>query len=150
MKKTLLGCTLVIWAAAAFAQDKTLLNLDKSGLALQGYDPVAFFTENKPVKGNMEFHSAYHGAIYYFASAEDKARFDQDPAKYEPAFGGFCAYGASRNKLAPIDPAAFQIVEGRLLLQYSTSVRNEFNKDVSGNLAKARANWPGLVEKKGK
>jgi YHS domain-containing protein len=132
------------------AQTKNLLNLDKSGVALQGYDPVAYFTESKPVKGRAEFTSAYRGATYYFASAEDKARFDQDPAKYEPAYGGFCAYGVSRNKLVEIDPAAFQIVEGRLLLQYSKGVRNDFNKDVPGNLAKANANWPVLVESKGR
>jgi hypothetical protein len=73
-----------------------------------------------------------------------------EPAKYEPAFGGFCAYGVSRNKLVEIDPEAFQIVDGRLLLQYSKGVRNDFNKDTQGNLAKANANWPMLLENKGK
>ena len=65
-------------------------------------------------------------------------------------FGGYCAYGVSRNKLVEIDVDAFQIVNGRLLLQYSKGVRDDFNKDTKGNLAKAEANWPGLVEKKGK
>lgn len=131
-------------------QTKNLLNVDKNGVALQGYDPVAFFTENKPVKGRMEFRSVYRGATYHFASAEDKARFDKEPAKHEPAYGGFCAYGVSRNKLVEVDPEAFQILDGRLLLQYSKGVRNEFNKDTQGNLTKANANWPALVEKKGK
>ena len=131
-------------------QTKNLLNVDKNGVALQGYDPVAFFTENKPVKGKTEFRSVYRGATYYFASAEDKARFDKEPAKHEPAYGGFCAYGVSRNKLVEVDPEAFQIVDGRLLLQYSKGVRNEFNKDTQGNLTKANANWPALVEKNGK
>jgi YHS domain-containing protein len=137
-------------ATPLLAQTKTLLNLDKKGLALQGYDPVAFVTQGKPIKGDMEFKSAYHGAIYNFASAEDKALFDKEPAKYEPAFGGFCAYGVSHNKLVEIDPEAFQVVNGRLLLQYSKGVRNDFNKDTHGNLTKADANWPGLVERKGK
>ena len=140
----------LVWATPLLAQTKSLLNLDKHGLALQGYDPVAFFTENKPVKGKPEFETAYRGATYYFASAENKGLFDKEPAKYEPAFGGYCAFGVSRNKLVEIDPEAFQVVDGRLLLQYSKSVRDNFNKDTQGNLAKANANWPGLMEKKGK
>ena len=137
-------------AIPLFGQTKSLLNLDRNGLAVQGYDPVAFFTESKPVKGKMEFKSVHEGATYYFASAEDKALFDKEPAKYEPAFGGFCAYGVSRNKLVEIDPEAFRVVDGRLLLQYSKGVRNDFNKDTQGNLSKAKANWTALSEKKGK
>ena len=137
-------------ATSALAENKSLQNLDKNSLAIQGYDPVAFFTDNKPIKGKPGFKSTYEGAIYLFASAENQKRFEQEPAKYRPAFGGFCAFGVSRNKLAEIDPEAFQIVDGHLLLQYSKGVRNDFNKDVQGNLAKANQNWPALVEKKGK
>jgi len=137
-------------ATPLFAGTKALLNVDKNGLALQGYDPVAFFTEHKPVKGRPEFKSSYQGATYLFASAEDMMLFEKEPGKYAPAFGGYCAYGVSRNKLVEIDPEAFQVVDGHLLLQYSKGVRNDFNKDVQGNLAKANANWLMLVEKKGK
>jgi|SRR6516162_10563433 YHS domain-containing protein len=150
MKKLAFFLIVVFLAAPLLAETKTLLNLDKNGLALQGFDPVGFFTQNKPVKGKPEFTSTYHGATYYFASGENKALFGKEPDKFEPAYGGFCAYGVSRNKLVEIDPEAFQIVNGRLLLQYSKGVRNDFNKDAQGNLAKANANWPGLVEKKGK
>jgi YHS domain-containing protein len=151
MKRLLLPFSLLLLAAApVLAQTKTLLNLDKHGLALQGYDPVAFFTQNRPAKGKPEFKSAYKGATYHFATAENKSMFEQNPAKYEPAFGGYCAYGVSRNKLIEIDVEAFQIVNGRLLLQYSKGVRDDFNKDTQGNLAKAEANWPSLVEKKGR
>jgi YHS domain-containing protein len=137
-------------ALSASAQTKTLLNLDDSGLAIQGYDPVAFFTDGKPVKGKAEFTSKYHGAFYQFASQDHKALFDKDPAKYEPEFGGYCAYGVSRDKLVEIDVDAFQIVGGKLLLQYSKGVRDKFNADQKGSLMKANQNWPGLVEKKGK
>ena len=150
MRKLLPLLWILSSATPLLAQTKTLLNLDKNGLALQGYDPVAFFTENKPVKGKAEFKSVYHGATYFFASLKDKELFDKDAAKYEPAFGGFCAYGVSRNKLVEIDPEASQVTDGHLLLQYSKGVRNDFNKDPQGNLAKANANWPGLLEKKGK
>ena len=153
MKKLFLFVFVVVLALPAFAGDsgraKCLLNLDKTGLAIQGYDPVAFFTDNKPVKGQAGFSSQCDGATYRFASQAHKDLFDKDPAKYEPAFGGYCAYGVSRNKLVELDVNAFQIVDGRLLLQYSKGVREDFNEDTRGNLAKAEKNWPGLVEKKG-
>jgi YHS domain-containing protein len=136
-------------ALPVFAE-KTLLNLDKAGVAIQGYDPVAFFTDHHPVTGKPQFSSKQDGAIYWFASKQHQELFQADPAKYKPAFGGYCAYGVSRNRLVEIDVKAYQIVDGRLLLQYSKGVREDFNKDTKGNLKKAEANWPGLVEKKGK
>jgi YHS domain-containing protein len=102
------------------------------------------------VKGKPEFSVRRNGALYHFASMAHRDLFKANPAKYEPAFGGYCAYGVSRGKLVEIDVDAFQIVDGRLLLQYSTRVRADFNKDTKGNLAKAEANWPALVEKKRK
>jgi YHS domain-containing protein len=137
-------------ALPAFAQNKSLLNLDKSGVAIQGYDPIGFFTDHKPVKGDLKFVVKRDGAIYLFASKEHKEMFIKEPMKYEPAFGGYCAFGVSRNKLVEIDVEASQVVDGKLLLQYSKGVRDDFNKDVKGNLAKAEANWPVLVDKKGK
>ena len=151
MKRFFLFLTVAALALPAFAQtNKTLLNLDKSGVAIQGYDPVAFFTDNKPVKGDQKFLAKRDGAIYFFASKEHRDLFTKDPTKYEPVFGGYCAYGVSRNKLVEIDVDAFQIVDGKLLLQYSKGVRDDFNADKTGNLAKANANWPALVAKKGK
>ena len=150
MKKLSLLLLTLGLALPAFAQTKTLFNLDKTGVAIQGYDPVAFFTDKKPVKGKPEFSTRHNGALYYFTSKEHRELFNGDPAKYEPVFGGYCAYGVSRAKLVEIDVNAFQIVNGRLLLQYSKGVRDDFNKDTKGNIAKAEANWPGLLEKKGK
>jgi YHS domain-containing protein len=138
-------------ALPGFAQnEKPLVNLDKHGLALQGYDPVAFFTDQKPVKGTADLQSAYHGGTYWFASAEHKALFDANPQKYEPAFGGYCAYGVSKGHLATIDVNAFQIVDNRLLMQHSDGARDGFNQDQKGNLAKADATWPKLIGKSGK
>ena len=149
MKRNFLLLLLFI-SIPAFGQNKTLLNLDKQGIAIQGYDPVAFFTQNRPVKGRPEFESKYNGARYLFASAEDKSTFDANPAKYEPQFGGFCAYAASQNHTAPVKIEAFQIVNGRLLMQYDLDIREKFNKDTQGNLQKADKNWPGIVQKEGK
>jgi len=149
--KKIIALMLLLWGFPALPQTaKTLENLDKNGVAIQGYDPVAFFTQNKPVLGSPQFQSSYKGATYHFVSAEDKAAFDANPAKYEPQFGGFCAYGVSVGRLVPIKVEAFQIVNGRLLLQYDLDVKDKFNKDQTGNLQKADQNWPGLVEKKGR
>jgi YHS domain-containing protein len=149
MKKLLL-VLMLLSTLSAIATAKELLNLDGNGVAIQGYDPVAFFTDNRPIKGSSQFQSEYRGAKYYFAAAEHKAMFDKEPAKYEPQFGGYCAYGASRGNKAPIKIEAWQIVNGRLLMQYDLDVKGKFNQDQVGNLRKADQNWPGLVEKYGK
>lgn len=129
---------------------KILVNVNDEGLALEGHDPVAFFSGHAPVKGDRRFESAYKGAIYRFASAEHKAAFDADPARYEPQFGGWCGYAASINKISPVDVNYAEIVEGRLVLQHNQRAWDLWHKDVAGNLRKADANWPGLVEANGR
>jgi YHS domain-containing protein len=129
---------------------KMLVNIADSGVAIQGYDPVAFFTDNKPVKGDPKFISKSNGAIYFFASQEHRDIFALNPGKYEPAFGGYCAYGVSKGKLAKIDVSAFEVKDGKLLLQHNEYARDNFDKDPKGNLTKADVNWPTLVEKNGK
>jgi YHS domain-containing protein len=147
--KKMLFALLALATLSTVASGKELLNLD-NGVAIQGYDPVAFFTDHRPVKGNAQFQSQYSGAKYYFASAEHRAAFDKDPAKYEPQFGGFCAYGASRGKTVPVKIETWEILNGRLLLQYDLDVKSKFDKDPQGTLKKADENWPGLVDKYGK
>lgn len=148
--RKLFAIGVLLLAVSAFAGTKTLVNIDKNGVGIKGYDPVAYFTQNQPVKGSPQFQSSHSGVKYYFASQANKSAFDANPSKYEPQFGGFCAYAASRNRTAPIEVDAFQIVNGRLLLQYDKSVQEKFNKDTQGNLKQADSNWPGLVEKYGK
>jgi YHS domain-containing protein len=122
-------------------------NVNAEGILLEGYDPVGYFTENKPLKGSTDFQSRYHGATYLFASAENKALFDANPAKYEPQYGGYCAYAVSVGKLRPIDITIFQFVEGRLLFQHTRQAYDLFNKDTEGNTKKADDKWPGIVKK---
>jgi YHS domain-containing protein len=128
---------------------KVLVNLDSHGAAIEGYDPVAYFTDSKAVPGDAKFRSSYGGAVYYFASAEHKQLFDTNPAKYAPQFGGYCAYAASIDTISPIDPNYWEIVDGRLLLQHNQRAWDAWHKDAAGNLVKADKNWPGLVEKDG-
>jgi YHS domain-containing protein len=149
MRKVLVA-VVVMAVLSGIATAKELHNLDRNGVEIQGYDPVAFFTENHPVKGSSQFQSEYRGAKYYFASAEHKAAFDKEPARYEPQFGGYCAYGASQGHPAPVKIEAWQIVNGRLLMQYDLDIKDKFNKDQQANLRKADQNWPGIIEKYGK
>lgn len=134
--------------AIAATEGKHLVNVNKDGVLIDGYDVVAYFTEGKPVMGKAEFQSRHEGATYWFSSAENKATFDADPKKYAPAFGGFCAYAVSRKGLRPIDPAIFHFVGGRLFLQHTQKAYDLFERDEAGNTVKADRNWPKLVDKK--
>jgi YHS domain-containing protein len=146
-----LSLTLVAFLAlTSLLTAKTLVNVDRSGIGIRGYDPIAYFTDGKPEKGLPQYSSTADGVTYLFTSAQHKAAFDDNPSKYEPRLGGYCAYGASRGSLIEIDPSAFQILNGQLLLQYSKGVMEKFNKDQAASLQKAVTNWMVLVEKKGK
>ena len=139
---------LALPALVAAAEPKRLVNVDRDGVAVVGYDVVAYFTDQAATPGLVELSSSYEGATYRFASAEHKALFDAAPGKYVPAFGGFCAYAVSRKALRPIDPAIFHFVDGRLFLQHTRKAFDLFERDEAGNTRKADANWPRLVEKK--
>jgi len=128
---------------------KRLINLDDAGVALQGYDPVAYFEQNAAVIGDPAQESVYDGARYHFASAEHRDTFERDPLRFIPAFGGYCGYAASINKISPVDPTIFQIIDGRLVLQHTPKAYALFNEDAPASLARADRNWPGLVAKKG-
>ena len=102
---------LALFLTAPFAFSKSLENVDRAGVGIKGYDPVAYFTDNAPILGSSQFQSTFDGVIYHFNTASHKEAFDANPEKYAPQFGGFCAYGVSKGKTVSIDPAAFQIVE---------------------------------------
>jgi YHS domain-containing protein len=136
-------------AQAQAPAGKTLVNVNDKGVALQGYDPVSFFS-NTPAKGDPALTLRHEGATYWFATSENKAAFEAAPERYTPAFGGYCAYGASNGYTAPVEIETWQVVDGRLLLNYNKSIRKKFDADRAEYLRKADANWPGIVEKEGK
>ena len=122
-------------------------NLEK-GLATDGYDPVGYFTENKAVKGNKQFSASAEGVIYYFSSAANKDLFTKDYKKYEPQYGGWCAYAmGANNEKVEIDPETFKIINGKLYLFYYTWTNNtltKWNKDETNLKTKADKNWQTL------
>jgi YHS domain-containing protein len=127
---------------------KPLVNVDARGVAIEGYDPVSYFTGIKPAKGDPKIEARYNGARYHFVSPEHRELFERDPAKYVPAYGGFCGYAASIGKVRPVRPELWSFVDGQLVLQHSKGAVELWQKDVSGNKTKADALWPRLVSAK--
>ena len=115
--------------------------------AIRGYDPVAYFTQGKPVKGDRRFSLEYQGATWRFASAENRDLFAAEPGRYAPQYGGYCAWAVSQGYTASVDPDAWRIVNDKLYLNYSTGVQKRWSRDVPGNIAKADANWPAVLSK---
>ena len=148
-----LSLTLLSFSIAGFSQAdvrKKEFNLSKSSLALGGYDPVAYFTQSKAVEGNKANSVLYNGVTYYFASPKNKELFVANPARYEPQYGGWCAYamGASAEKV-DVDPETFKIVNDKLYLFYNKFFSNTlktWNKDENKLKAKADANWTKFIK----
>lgn len=115
------------------------------GVAINGYDPVAYFTESRPVRGKSDFQITWKDATWMFASARNLAAFESDPTRHAPRYGGYCAYAVSRGYVARTDPAAWRIHDGRLYLNYSLNVRAIWSRDIPGNIARANANWPRVL-----
>jgi YHS domain-containing protein len=124
-----------------------LNNTDADGVILQGYDPVAYFTEMKAIKGKSEFFARYNGATYWFSSETNQNMFKDHPDMFVPRYGGFCGYAMSLNKLRPVNPEIFDIIDGKLILQHTEDAYKQFHKDISGNIEKADRNWPGQIQK---
>jgi len=122
----------------------------KNGLAIDGYDTVAYFdlaVDGKAVKGDPQFSYSYNGATWLFSSAGNLQLFMADPAKYAPAYNGYCAYAVARNRIAKTEPDAWTIVDGRLYLNYDLNIRSRWLKDVPGYLTKSEKNWPTVSQK---
>jgi YHS domain-containing protein len=108
---------------------------------LHGYDPVAYFKQDKAVRGDPTIRSEYKGATYLFASKANKADFDKDPARYEPQYGGFCANSMSHGQRHDIDPKVFRVYKGKLYVCSSPRALKEFSANIDANISKADQNW---------
>lgn len=119
-----------------------VINADPHGkIALQAYDPVAFHTEGKAIKGNPAILAECCGYKFAFSSEENKAAFEEQSEKYLPAYGGYCAFGISIGVLFPVEIDTWEIIEGRLVLQYTQEVKQMFEENKAENLRKADENW---------
>ena len=120
----------------------------KNNLAINGYDPVAYFTEGKPIKGNDSLSMEWKHAKWVFSSKANLDSFKLNPENYAPQFGGYCAYGMSRGYKAPSEGDAWSIVAGKLYLNYNLDVRTLWNKDQVQFIEKAKINWQGITHLK--
>lgn len=147
--KSILGAaisliTSLLFATTAWAIEPTYTSLF-SDQAIKGYDTVAYFTQDQPVKGKEQFSTEYNGATWLFSSADNLASFKDNPEKYAPQYGGYCAYAVSQNSTASIKPELFTIQDGKLYLNYNKSVNEKWRANKADFIRKADENWPGLL-----
>jgi YHS domain-containing protein len=136
---------LLTCALPAQSQSSAAQNLNSEGVAIKGYDPVAYFTMNKPVKGSPSHRATHDGATYWFASTEHQQAFAAQPAKYVPQYGGYCAFGVAKGAKPDIDPTAFSVTDGKLYLNLNPDVQSRWLKDVPGYIRSADENWKSLA-----
>ena len=154
--KLILVSTLLLFSFAASATaaepintlEKKLFGWKPSGVAIRGYDTVAYFTDGKPVKGEEQYSTEWTGAKWLFASQEHLDLFNADPEQYAPQYGGYCAYGVAQDNLVKIEPDLWTIVDGKLYLNYDEKFNNEWKKDIPGYIKTADAEFPKLLEEK--
>lgn len=140
-----LGLNGIATPALAVKQTGGEYNTLYAGLGAKGYDVVAYFTAGKPALGSDRFVTEYGGVKWQFSSAENASTFKSDPARYAPQYGGFCAWGASVGKLFDVDPVnGWQIVDGKLYLNFNADINATFTKDPQGFISKANRNWISL------
>jgi len=129
-------------ATPVFGQDVT-----HSTPGISGYDPVAYFTEGKPMKGSGYHVADYQGVTYAFASKDHKQLFEDNPGKYVPAYGGYCAYGVAVGKKFVSDPEAWKVVNGILYLNLDKDIQSKWLQDIPGYIKKSEANWKDIKDK---
>jgi YHS domain-containing protein len=141
-----LTAILLFVVTTVFAQKPAIYSKDDK--AIGGYDPVAYFTEGKPVMGSSEFAWTWQGANWHFASEKNRTAFKTEPERYAPQYGGYCAFGMTKGYKAPTEADAWTIVDKKLYFNYNQKVRTEWDKDQPGYILKADQNWVEAKEKK--
>jgi hypothetical protein len=144
MKKLLAFAASLLLSVTAMAKDPVFST--EPG-AIRGYDPVAYFTEGKAVMGDVGITHSWKGSDWRFASDANRKKFMADPEKYAPAYGGYCAYAVANGYTAATDPDAWSIVDDRLYLNYSASVKQRWKKNTRDYIRKANENWPAVLSK---
>ncbi len=142
IKSVTIAATLVI-SSLSFAADIDV-NANANDLAIHGYDAVSYFSHSKATKGSNKYTATYKSAIYQFSNEENRERFQANPEKFAPQFGGFCAMGVALNRKLDTDPTAWKIVEGKLYLNLNKAVQKKWLSDVPGHLETANRVWSGI------
>lgn len=143
MRRLFAALALALVPVTGYAQ---AINTNSAGLAVGGYDPVAYFVAGAAQAGSPGITASHDGATYRFVNAANRDRFAADPAKYLPAYGGYCAYGVANGYKVKVDPDAFTIVDGTLYLNYDKGVMKKWRADIPAYIAKADANWKSIED----
>ncbi|HET6970882.1 MAG TPA: YHS domain-containing (seleno)protein [Phenylobacterium sp.] len=141
----LLAWPAVIAASPALAAQPEIYTPPFTSLALQGYDPVSYFSGH-PAVGQPRYTAVRKGVQYRFVSAENLARFQANPEAYLPQYGGYCAWAIADGHVAKGDPTIWKIVGGKLYLNYDARVQQRWAADIPGNIAKANSHWPQVLK----
>lgn len=128
-------------AVSVFADSAKMAATGPDNVAIKGYDTVAYFTDGRAMKGKSEFAATWNEVEWHFANAAHRSLFAENPERYAPQFGGFCASGLSQGKKAVADPEAWTIVDGKLYINFSKGARDRWRKDKAKNIKKAEENW---------
>lgn len=136
---------LLSMSASGVAGEDAVYSTDAG--AIRGYDPVAYFVESRPIKGDRKFSLQYRGVEWRFANAANRDRFAAAPERFAPQYGGYCAWAVAQGYTASVDPDAWRIVDGKLYLNYSAGVQRRWSEDIAGNIRKADGNWPGVLNR---
>jgi YHS domain-containing protein len=139
---------LTVWSPvlSAVPGSTSAINTDAGGLALRGYDPVAYFDGGKPVKGQAKYSAAFNGSQYWFISAQHRQAFLKEPIRYIPQFGGFCTVGASYGQKVDADPSTGRVVNGKLYVNYNMKAQAIFDKDPLDSIKRAEEKWPSVKD----
>ncbi len=144
-RRTLLGSLTATPLLATPALARTPQVYAEGGIAIDGSDPVAYFDNAGPVAGSPEFATIWNGAEWRFSTADNLQAFVAMPEAFAPQFGGYCAFAVSRNYTASTVPEAWTIHNGQLFLNFSRGIRRRWERDITRNIAKGRANWPSVL-----
>ncbi|MEL6617418.1 MAG: YHS domain-containing (seleno)protein [Pseudomonadota bacterium] len=131
---------------ASTAHARTPQVYAENGVAVDGTDVVAYFTQGAPVAGSPDISHDWNGATWHFATRENRAAFAADPERYAPRYGGYCAWAVSNGYTASTTPEAWRIVDGKLYLNYSRRIQRRWERNIPGRISAADANWPEVLD----
>lgn len=142
---TIIAAAGILTGACSLGKTTAGINKDGSGIALKGYDPVAYFNSTIPRQGAAEYSYEWNGAKWRFSNAANRDLFAKEPEKYAPQYGGYCAYAVSQGGTADIDPQTGRIVDGKLYLNYSKDVASKWGENIPKYITDADNNWKNLA-----
>ncbi len=145
MRALFLACLLMISSGVSPAAAAPPVVADEDGVAIRGYDPVAYFTQGRAVTGSDRFRLRWNGAVWHFVSARSRARFAAEPTTFAPQYGGYCAWAVSEGRLATGDPRVWRIVDGRLYFNCSERAQADWEAGLQANIARGNAHWLRLI-----